>query len=55
MSAINRTGLVITLLIVFLAISVRSHDKPAWAKKKVTDMSDADMERLLDQWNVSRY
>lgn len=29
-------------------------EKPAWAKKKITDYSDADMERLLDQWNVSR-
>lgn len=27
-------------------------EKPAWAKKKLTDYSDADMERLLDQWNV---
>ncbi|XP_046685889.1 LDLR chaperone boca-like [Homalodisca vitripennis] len=25
-------------------------DKPAWAKKDIRDFSDADMERLLDQW-----
>lgn len=30
-----------------------SKDVPAWKKKKITDYSDADMERLLDQWNVS--
>lgn len=28
------------------------NDKPAWTKKKLADYSDADMERLLDQWNV---
>lgn len=31
----------------------KDKDKPAWAKKKITDYSEADMERLLDQWNVS--
>lgn len=37
------------------AIAKRSDDesKPDWAKKKLSDYSDADMERLLDQWNVS--
>lgn len=30
-----------------------NEDEPAWKKKKITDYSDADMERLLDQWNVS--
>ncbi|KAK9504085.1 hypothetical protein O3M35_010507 [Rhynocoris fuscipes] len=28
----------------------RSKDKPDWAKKDITDFTDADMERLLDQW-----
>jgi len=27
-----------------------SGDKPDWAKKSLSDYSDADMERLLDQW-----
>lgn len=27
--------------------------KPEWAKKDIRDFSDADMERLLDQWDVS--
>lgn len=26
--------------------------KPDWAKKDIRDFSDADMERLLDQWEV---
>ncbi|XP_055612799.1 LDLR chaperone boca [Uranotaenia lowii] len=28
----------------------KGDDKPAWAKKDIRDYSDADMERLLDQW-----
>lgn len=27
-------------------------DKPAWAKKDIRDYNDADLERLLDQWEV---
>lgn len=27
-------------------------EKPEWAKKDIRDYSDADMERLLDQWEV---
>lgn len=26
------------------------NDKPAWAKKDIRDYNDADLERLLDQW-----
>ncbi|XP_076060015.1 LDLR chaperone boca [Oratosquilla oratoria] len=26
-------------------------EKPAWAKKDIRDYSDADLERLLDQWD----
>lgn len=39
-----------------VAIAKKSDDesKPAWTKKKLTDYTDADMERLLDQWNVSK-
>lgn len=48
----------ILMLVVFIGISAYAKkgssvdEKPAWAKKKLTDYSDADMERLLDQWNV---
>lgn len=46
--------LILVCLVVFtIAINDNEKDKPAWAKKKITDYSDADMERLLDQWNVS--
>jgi len=27
-------------------------EKPAWAKKDIRDYSEADLERLLDQWEV---
>ena len=27
-------------------------DKPQWAKKDIRDYTEADMERLLDQWEV---
>lgn len=27
--------------------------KPDWAKKDIRDFTDADMERLLDQWEVN--
>ena len=27
-------------------------NKPEWAKKDIRDYSDADLERLLDQWEV---
>lgn len=33
--------------------SKKSKEKPEWAKKDIRDFSDADMERLLDQWEVS--
>lgn len=46
------------LLGVFLVAAVgvqakKSADKPEWARKDIRDFNDADMERLLDQWNVS--
>lgn len=46
----------IVAIFVVVAIAKKTDDesKPAWAKKKITDYTDADMERLLDQWNVSR-
>ena len=29
-------------------------EKPAWAKKDIRDYNDADLEHLLDQWEVRR-
>lgn len=54
----NRKFQIIKLFIICVAIAALAvaeddeKEKPAWAKKKITDYSDADMERLLDQWNV---
>lgn len=52
----NRVFLLISLLFVCSLVIAQAKkdedEKPAWAKKKITDYSDADMERLLDQWNV---
>jgi hypothetical protein len=28
-------------------------EKPEWAKKDIRDFSEADMERLLEQWEAS--
>lgn len=30
----------------------KENEKPKWAQKDIRDFSDADMERLLDQWEV---
>lgn len=55
----NRVFLLISLLFVCSLVIVQAKkdedEKPAWAKKKITDYSDADMERLLDQCNVRIY
>lgn len=31
----------------------KEDEKPKWAKKDIRDFNDADLERLLDQWEVS--
>lgn len=43
------------LTLVALSASKKFDDeeKPSWAKKDIRDYSDADLERLLDQWEVS--
>lgn len=48
-----RSVLVIAL-IAMVAVAKKSApgDKPAWAKKDISFYSEADMERLLDQWEV---
>ncbi|XP_066149532.1 LDLR chaperone boca [Euwallacea fornicatus] len=33
-----------------LVYSKKTKEKPEWAKKDIRDYTDADMERLLDQW-----
>lgn len=46
----NRTAVIITFLIVCLTVSVQCKDKP---KKKISDYNEADLDELLNQWNVS--
>lgn len=42
------------LVLITVATSKKStkDNKPAWAKKDIRDYSEADLERLLDQWEV---
>ena len=39
------------LAVMLIASMVMGKDKPDWTKKDIRDMTDADMERLLDQWD----
>jgi len=34
------------------SLGKKSKAKPEWAKKNILDYNEADMERLLDQWEV---
>ena len=43
----------ILLLSVVCAKKSDGKDKPDWAKKDIRDYTEADLERLLDQWEVS--
>lgn len=41
-------------LLILICVSPKKYadeEKPQWAKKDIRDFSDADMERLLDQWD----
>lgn len=48
---------VIVILVVSLPLSFtkkyKDKEKPDWAKKDIRDFTDADLERLLDQWEVN--
>lgn len=46
--------LLIMALVLPLSMAKKAKDKPEWAKKDIRDFTDADMERLLDQWEVSK-
>jgi len=50
----NSFFLFFTLLIfVVHCKKFKEEEKPKWAKKDVRDYTEADLERLLDQWDVS--
>ena len=40
----------LSFLVLTSAKKASDEDKPDWAKKNIRDYSDADLERLLDQW-----
>lgn len=42
------------LLIAVHSKKFKDEEKPDWAKKDIRDFTDADMERLLDQWEVKK-
>lgn len=44
--------LLIAILSLTSAKKFKDDSKPDWAKKDIRDFTDADMERLLDQWEV---
>lgn len=47
----------LNFLLLTSMVSCKKFDKekkPEWAKKDIRDFSDADMERLLDQWEVDK-
>ena len=54
----RRITIVILLLVINSILFVnggkksKDGEKPAWAKKDIRDYSEADLERLLDQWDV---
>lgn len=52
MDLIWKASLLLVFFVSNLSIAKKSSDKPDWAKKDITDFTEADMERLLDQWEV---
>lgn len=50
-----KTRFILFLLVLVplvLAKKFTDEEKPDWAKKDIRDYSEADLERLLDQWEV---
>ncbi|XP_030387130.1 LDLR chaperone boca [Scaptodrosophila lebanonensis] len=49
---LNKLLIVAFLVIIPIVLSKKfeGEEKPAWAKKDIRDYTDADLERLLDQW-----
>lgn len=49
-----RSAVLVALVLTAAVVAKKSPDgeKPSWAKKDINSYSEADMERLLDQWEV---
>ncbi|XP_023177784.2 LDLR chaperone boca [Drosophila hydei] len=43
--------LILAIVPVVLSKKFKDEEKPEWAKKDIRDYSEADLERLLDQWD----
>lgn len=46
---------VLLVALIIMAVAARKSapdEKPSWAKKDISFYTEADMERLLDQWEV---
>lgn len=46
--------IMLALVPVVLSKKFKDEEKPEWAKKDIRDYSEADLERLLDQWDVRK-
>lgn len=46
--------LLLAIVPVVLSKKFKDGEKPEWAKKDIRDYSEADLERLLDQWDVRK-
>jgi len=49
-----RSAVLVALVMSAAVVAKKSPDgeKPSWAKKDISSYSEADMERLLEQWEV---
>jgi len=47
-------GILVLSIVCLPSLAKKSdpENKPSWAKKDIRDYNDADLERLLDQWEV---
>lgn len=54
----TKVYLLINLLVLLAVVECKKFDdkeeKPKWAKKDIRDYNEADLERLLDQWEVKQ-
>jgi hypothetical protein len=53
MNKVHYVLLFATIICITQCKKFQDKDKPAWAKKDIRDYNDADVERLLEQWEVS--
>merc|ERR1711872_1165707 len=49
--AMHCLAYLVLLCILVTNTAKKASDKPDWAKKNIIDYTDADLERLLDQWD----